>query len=236
MRAMIFGLIAAGVLCAQPVFAEDHLEPERSVLGGDTWFEDYDDIVVGVLKDAYARDVVARMVVLPPSQPEFAVGVKKAGDRYSIFFMAAAIPLSGYATLSTMENETDEKGNPVRDDKSIEDLRKSLPADWHDVKVKRCVVAISKTLGERLVDVWGKMLMQTRYPELEGNETVIVDGTQFDFYSYGKAGWIRNPSGEKTGAFAGIGYAMTDYCEDKGNATLATLSGKVNDLLARMKP
>jgi hypothetical protein len=104
------------------------------------------------------------------------------------------------------------------------------------VKVKRCVVDIDKILGERLVDVWGKMLMQTRYPEPEGNETVIVDGTQFDFYSYGKAGWIWNPNGEKTGAFAGIGYAMADYCEDKGNATLATLSGKLNDLLTRMKP
>jgi hypothetical protein len=235
MRAMRLAAIAAVLVCATRVAAQDHLEPETSVLGGDT-DQAYNEIVVGVLRDAYAIDVVARMVVLPPNGPEIAVGVKKDEDRYAIFVLVPAIPLNRYATLSIFENEVDEKGNPIRDDKSIAELRKSLPADWHDVKVNRCVVAIDKALGERLVNVWGKMLMQTRYPEPGGIETIFVDGTQFHFYGYGKAGQTWNPAGGETGAFVEIGYAMADYCGDKRAPTLATLSAKVDKLLARIGP
>jgi hypothetical protein len=236
MHAMKFSVIAAAIVCAVPVLAEDHLEPERSVLGGDTWLQGYDDIVVGVLKDAYSREVVARMVVLPSSQPEYAVGVSKTGDRYAIFVVGATIPLSNYEALSNMENARDEKGNPVRDDKSIAELRKMLPTDWHDVKVNRCAVAIDAPLGERLVDVWGKMLMQTRYPEPEENETVRIDGVDFHFYSYGKAGQTWSPTGRKAGTFVDVGNAMAAYCDEKGKHELATLNAKVDDLLAQLKP
>lgn len=235
MRKAGFGLIAAAILCTAPVLAEDHLEPERSVLGGDTSFSDYDNIVVSVLKDAYARDVVARMLVLPSSQPEYAVGVKKTEDQYTIFVIASTIPLADYETLSIMENATDDKGHPVRDDKSIAELRKSLPENWHDVSVKRCVVDIDRSLGERLVDVWGKMLKQTRYPETDGIESVMVDGTDFHFYSYGKAGEISNPAGGRTEALVDVGFAMATYCDDKGKPALATLNAKLDDLLAQMK-
>jgi len=213
---------------ATSAFADDHLEPEYSIVGGQEWSQNYDNIIVGVLHEAYERDVIARMVTIPSFQAESAVGIRKKGDRYTIFVLSPATHLWGYQILADMQNQRDAKGNPAPDIKGAAELSKEIPADWHDVKVNHCEVDIDAGLSQKLSDVWGKMLMQTRYPA--PSDTVGVDGVIFHFYSYGKAGQIWSPSGGQTRALVDIAETMSAYCVDKKNSTLISLTNKANKL------
>src|SRR6201999_3229424 len=69
-------LLASPAAAQHRRHAEDHLEPEQSVLGGTDFSTGYDALVRDLLHDAYGRDVEARMVAVPSFVPEYAVGLR----------------------------------------------------------------------------------------------------------------------------------------------------------------
>ncbi|GEM_PF-6619189 len=224
-RAARASAAAAALLFATAARAEDHLRPEDSILSDGGAWRDYDSIVVGVLKEAYTGNVVARMTVLPAFGPEYAVALKRDdGGAYAILVVAPAVGLHDYDALAGAVADGDAK--------TVAELRKTLPADWHDVKVARCAIALDKPRAERLVDIWTRALLKTHYdaPDPSGIETVGADGVEYHFYSYGKAGQAWSPGGE-AGALVDIGDAMAEYCGKKTKSSLAALDALVETSL-----
>jgi hypothetical protein len=64
----------------------EHLGPDSSAFVGGTAGSAHDAKIVAALKGAFAKDVVARVVVITAFQPDYAVGVKENAGAYRIFY------------------------------------------------------------------------------------------------------------------------------------------------------
>lgn len=242
-------LLLAALLVASPVSAVEHLIPEGSTFGGQDWLRDYDFMVATVLKDAFVPSVAARVIVEPSFQTEYAVGVTVDKEQYSIFTLAPAIHLWGYQLLHDMEDEqvrVVKEGQGVRDDDDIARLRTLLPTDWHDVKFKRCSIGIDAALGKRIVEIWHRVLAETRFAEADNppwnksgnsleNETVVLDGIQYHFASGDMAGYATSPRSGAPAELVFIADEMAAYCSTKKLSVLSDLSTKVGVLDSEMK-
>ena len=71
----LFAALLLGFAALPAAAQEDHLAPEDSVIGGTAFLSDYDEKVRSLLKDAYANNVVVRMVVIPSFSEEYAIGL-----------------------------------------------------------------------------------------------------------------------------------------------------------------
>ena len=207
-------------LVALPVSAEeDHLWPDNSIIGGTEYVPSYDEKIHSMLKDAYAPNVVVRMVtdcdsvcsLSYPGPGPYAVGLvsKRPSGRappYSIFAI----------TLSAV---------PVPDDPHL------ARADTQITTVKRCDADISQPVADRIVAVWRAMLLQTRYPARSG-----LDGQYYHFYFDAMAGQTLSPSPNfTTSELVSLAYAMGDYCNKKPGIGEAELSKVTSELEARLK-
>jgi len=182
----------SGFALAQPQQApgaEDHLEPDGSILGGDAFMAGYELQVARKLKEAYGPGVVVRMVALPSFVPEYAVGLaSKAqyGKRapYRIFALAPAASLWTYQSIAMLKNgSVRELGNQNQSaekaqKEEIARLESSVPRDPDDLKVNRCEIDINDALGNRIIEVWRKMLLRTHYPE---RNMMGLDGATYHF-------------------------------------------------------
>jgi hypothetical protein len=178
-------LILAALLLASPAAAqqrwqpEDHLEPEDSILGGTAFSSGYDTTLRDLLHDAYDLNVEVRMVALPSFFPEYAVGLRglktlgagafkttARGAPYRIFVLSPSAQIWTYATIAMLnsgqERVVGDKNNEARD-KQLAQLQSKVPANPHDMKINRCEADISDALGGRIIALWGKVLLSTRY-------------------------------------------------------------------------
>ncbi len=62
----------------------DHLKPEDSLFSG-VFLHKYTEMVLDAFSEVYAENVEVRTIVLPSFKPEYAVGIRKEKDVYSIF-------------------------------------------------------------------------------------------------------------------------------------------------------
>jgi hypothetical protein len=79
---VLAGLLA-GPVQAQPHMpprAEDHLEPDGSILGNSSFGDPkYDMQLRDLLGEMFVSDVAVRMVAIPAFAPEYAVGLREGG-------------------------------------------------------------------------------------------------------------------------------------------------------------
>jgi hypothetical protein len=250
-------VLAVTVLCGTPVMAQDHLVPESSVIGGSEFSPDYQSVVQAVLHEAYADDVKVRLIVEPSFSPEAAIGLKEDNGNYRIFTLAPAVQLWGYESLRMMkggEERLVSNGNSKDSqppDNDIAALKAYLPADVHDVKVKRCEADIDPALGARIVEVWKAMLLDTRYargpeyvkgPDGKMQQVVaeVMDGTLFHFSMFGGldflAGQAHSPfEGTKPAQLVNIADMMDQFCQTKDPKFTAQMNRDVDALLAQLK-
>jgi hypothetical protein len=249
-------LILAAALLANPAVAqprwqpEDHLEPDGSILGGTAFSSDYDTLVRDLLRDAYALRVEVRMVALPSFSPEYAVGLRSFktygwGAPYRIFVLTPKAQIWTYSSIAMLKSgqiKTGTWGSGNQD--SRQDLQKKeiarpetqVPANPRDLKIDRCDISLSEVLGDRIVEVWRKMVQATRYP---AQYSAVLDGVGYHFAMVSpKAGLIagqtRSPNpASTTGMLVTLADTMRAVCEKK--ATMTELDQITTELEQRLQ-
>jgi len=249
--------LLAGSASAQPNMpprAEDHLEPDGSILGASAFLADYDVMLRDVLHAAYARDVEVRMIAQPSFVPEYAVGLRGgktigkgdfkmvvAGPPYRIFALSPAASVWTYQSIAMLKSgQTRMVGENAQQlqKKEIERAQASVPANPRDLKVSQCEIGIDDALGGRIIEVWRKMLMRTRYSQQNMNG---ADGATYDFSMFVRgvgplAGKVWSPDRDSsTGALVALSGEMYGICTKKKDASMAQLEKLTAELEARLK-
>jgi hypothetical protein len=258
-------LILAAALLANPAaaqsripLAEDHLKPENSVLGDTAIFSDYDTLVRDLLHDAYDMGVDVRMVALPSFFPEYAVGLRSfetrgtgpfktiaRGAPYRIFVLAPEAQIWTYESIAMLKRGEEQVGTwsdkngdsqQAMQKKEIAKLEAKMPANPHDLKIDRCEADISGVLGDRIVEVWRKMVLATHYP---AKYDTILDGEFYHFSMVSpKAGPISGQThspyrDSATGTLVTLADTMRAVCEKK--ATMTELDQLTTELEQRLQ-
>lgn len=110
------------------------------------WRADSMEIARAVFKEAYGADVRARVYQwLPGDNMLF---ITEHEGRYSIVGLTSQTQLIQY-----------QKDFPFAKRHPAE------PTDYHDIKPERCEAQLSNDLGRRVVSMWRKALLETRYDE-----------------------------------------------------------------------
>ena len=170
----------------------DHLEPEDSQLLLGYGRDDYEHVLWKYFSEAYAEDVILRVTAVPALGPrEHALGIKRDGDRYSIFYVAPE-KLIGH---------------------------RSDHASARDVPKTACETPIERFVAEDLRTIWKRMVMAVRYPDAvtvgaDGTRyhfSVHVYGN----VSYGGQIWSP-PEHTLTGKLVALSDLMRDYCLHDG--------------------
>lgn len=239
---------------------DDHLLPEASVytdirtLTGDKYssvYADYEENVARVLIDAFNDSVVARVVVLPSFEPEYAVGLTLQDGNYAILVLEASTQLVNFEHLEMMRAGAYRQADDLDGSKQaaeIKDIESQLPASRKDVAVKRCERKVSERVGAKLYTLWSEMLFRTRYPDLRPANAdappaplgLHIDGTayhfSFEYPGFTLAGKIHSPTEESiTGRFVAITRLMKDACHAEDNEGLIVdLEHHVDELTARL--
>jgi hypothetical protein len=248
----IAGLVALIALFASsaaaqpkmPLRAEDHLEPDSSILGGSAFMASYDMQVQRTFREAYGFDVAVRMVALPSFVPEYAVGlVSKAksgwSGPYRIFALTPAASLWTYQIIAMLKDGSvrilDDKGQKEQK-KEIARLQASVPSNPDNLKVARCEADISDALGGRILKIWRAMLMRTRYPQQNMNG---ADGVAYHFSmsAFGPlSGKVWSPDRNSSiGTLVTLADEMYDICTKKKDASMDQLEKLTAELEHRLK-
>lgn len=233
-------LFSAFLFCTTTALAADHLKPEDSIYSGGSFEPGYDQAMAASFEDAFADDVLDRVIVQPSFETEFAAGVKEDKGRYRIFYQEVSEQLWQYTVLDLMKKgqitSVGDNGKSTTQD-DIAKLEKSLPPDPKDVKVNRCEYGIDPAFGVKLAGAWADVLLETRYSE---KLTLGLDGTIFHFYArrdnQRMAGQTWSPNSDtKPGMLADIAYGLRDLCKTKDASHLQKLEALTDKLVSKLK-
>lgn len=257
--AVLFAFVAlfTGSAFAQPKMIprpEDHLEPDGSVLGGSDFMADYASKLRDVLHAAYEPDVTVRMIAQPSFVPEYAVGLRGGktigkgdfktfipGAPYRIFGLSPAASVWTYPTIAMLKSgqiRAIGKNAGQQQKEEIEKAQASVPANPRDLKVSQCETGISDALGGRIVEVWHKMLMRTRYSQKNMNG---ADGATYNFSMYVRghgpiSGNVWSPDrNSSTGTLVALANAMYDVCNKEKGASANQVEKLTAELEQRLK-
>jgi hypothetical protein len=246
---IVLAALLAGPALAQPPMrlrAEDHLEPDGSILGGGAFMASYDLMLRDVLHTAYEPEVALRMVAQPSFIPEYAVGLRRTsqysrGAPYRIFGVTPTISVWTYQTIAMLKHgEVKVVGDKDQDlqKKEIAKLQSSVPTNPHDLKVTSCETGISDGLGGRIVEVWRKILMPTRY---SARYTAGADGANYDFGMMVPglgpiSGHVWSPDrNSSTGTLVALANQMYDICVKNKDANMEQLEKTIAELEHRLQ-
>jgi len=202
-----FILLMVGV----PAFAEDHLEPEQSQFSG-IFMPQYYGTVLEAYSETYDKEFVARAIVFPSFQPEYAVAIKKQNEEFKVVHLQTKKQF--WARI--MEGKVEE-----------------------EYEVDRCEKEIDKVLANKIISIWEKMLLGTKYRNYlkEDNMLVGLDGTTYHFsmrlpHLPGRwmAGKTWSPQVESpTGLLVGISDGLVSYCSGE-NSSINDIEFKIEEL------
>lgn len=240
-RFVLFLAVALFAADAGAATYRDVLLPEGSAIGGSEFTPDYQIIVQGVLHEAYDRDVKLRFVQEPSFQPESAVFLTENTGKFRIVTLEPVLQLWAYESLEMMKHgqilktEGTDPKTAIRPTKEISELESELPADYHQVKVKRCEVDVDSAMAQRIIAVWKSMLLETRYTQPGEDSVVVSDGVAYHFSMFSDmeflAGWTNYaPAGGRLAALVDIPGAMWGYCAKPDNDSFAKLDERVSRL------
>ena len=222
------------LLCAflnlSSVNADEHLIPEESEFTHlDRYdFDPYYANVKSAFKNAYDRNIFARLIVIPSFTPEYALAVAKEDETYKIIHFS---PSHHIWAIESMRS--------YRNDETIDELASSFPESVEDVTVETCELNIPTKLGENLYKLWGEMLYRTRYidqrPIDSGEDSTMtfgLDGTTYHFaFEHQQQvlnGKIWSPDEESpTGQFVEITNLMKRACLNSDLTAIEVMKNKI---------
>jgi hypothetical protein len=189
-------VIAAEIVVAN---AQDHLEAEPAVLSDR---DAYYSKVREVFTPAYRPEVILRIVIAPSSIPEEVAGIRRTVDGYQAFAVTSESAVwDTYFILTARPS-----GNVLRE------LKRRAPSDYREIVTHVYSAPISLKIVQRLVQIWHKMLLNTRKPT---DGRIGLDGTtyRFDLLSIkGNSAEVWSPKkGTKALALVQIGIALSKY-------------------------
>ena len=224
-----------------PPRAEDHLEPDGSILGGTSFMVDYDLQVRDILKEALNPKVRVHMVALPSFSPEFAVGLMTMAQEgvRPPYHILALTPVAQIWTYNSVDMLKSGRIQVVRGNKNkeIARLESSVPKNPKDLKIKRCEIGIGDTLATRIMEVWRKMLLKTR---CSARPWGGADGERYYFGMWSwegpLAGTVWSPEqNSSTGNLVELAYTMRAVCEKKNGANESQLEKLTAELEHRLQ-
>lgn len=135
-----------------------------------------------VLKEAFSKDVRARVIVEPSFSSEYAVGLRAQGQGYAIFSLEAASQMWGYSVARLMRQGQitafSRDGKPQTAE-IIRRIEAGLPPDPRMVQKIRCEAPVEPALGERVLRLWRRALEDdARWANHPG-----LDGETYDFWA-----------------------------------------------------
>ena len=161
----MLGRCAVVVLAMQlapglPALAQDHLEPEDSLLAADELDWDYARKVRDVLLKDTASHSLARMVCLPSFQPEWAVSVVREDGP------GRNDPINYFVEYVVVDKPLWPPGNNASQNAKVKTFRAELDFE---------------TAGA-LSAIWGRMLRSVHYPEEP--HIGVLDGEGYHFSGF----------------------------------------------------
>lgn len=225
MRFFLVAIFLYGL--AAPVSADDRLQPEAAD------FADYHATEMRVFREAYAGDVVARVVVEPSFQHEYAIALALDGGAYRLFVLEPSEQIWSYTVLKMMKDGSittgDDKGKATTADE-IKKLEDSLPAHPELLKLTRCEIAIPPDVAARVIAAWKLMLTTTVATTSSG-----LDGEFYHFALRDKdntlAGVTWSPvAASNPGRLVDMAFALRDACKTHGVRSLSAISQLADDI------
>ncbi len=237
----------AVLILISPTLANEHLEPEYSQFAraglppSATSLRPYHEIVISVLDGAFDPDVSARLIAMPSYTPEYALGIRETEGSYKIFHLASQAQLWSYENLKTLREIAEAGGFPGQDENladAIAEYESLLPEDHHDVETDYCEIDVPSTLAKNILEIWEKILLETRYGD---QEPVGPDGTDYHFSMRANgvvmAGKVWSPDPQsKTGALVSITETMKNLCLTADQNLLAQLEPQIDAMLVELTP
>jgi hypothetical protein len=244
MQRIILVFVAA-MLGMAPAYSQkqrpDHLTPERSILSDGSSMR-YEELIVDVLADGYARDVTLRAVVLPSFALEYLVGLREGESGFQVFYLRPTISLWHYAVQRWGNEamgfrvgggttfEIDQSKNDIARRRADETTKPKppLPADPKDIPLIRCEKPLDAAVARRVSAGWSGVLRETRHPP--AGSMPGLDGTAYHFSGYFQvegfmfrdflAGQTWSPPRDsKPGRLAELAGTLVQYCDGKAEAT-----------------
>jgi hypothetical protein len=210
-------IVFSAMLCSASALAQGHLEPEANAISGG-WDSDYDTLRLSVFKEAFDRNVRARVIVDEAMTGYgLAMGVKEDAGSFKIFALHPEMWL-------WLHTETG----------------KAQAQQYHivvpPIKIDRCEVVIDAALGNRLIEVWKQMLLRTQYYD---TPRWGADGTWFYFSmplgAQRLAGQTWSPDDGPPRLLTDITATMNELCTTKEHKYVDRLQQQVTGLLARLQ-
>jgi hypothetical protein len=233
MRLPLF--LLASLLLARPAAGEEYLFPEHSTFadGHISWndpsypgdFDSFDNShLIGLLRGAYAPDVLVRMVALrlfEGRSDDFAVVLKGGKDGYRVVLFepweTAPVELLGH-------QKPERKGVPSR----------QAPAD-PTMANARCAIPVSNALGDQIIASWKAVLLRTRYSEhrtASSAQSIHFAMPLSDQILAGETS--ASDQGSAAELLAGLGYAMQSFCLQRDPQATDRLNRVIDALTVRL--
>lgn len=174
-------VIAASM--ASTAYAQDHLEPEDSIYTRwyDHDFDRYESIVVSKFEDSFGHGYVARAIVIPSFEPEWAVAIQQQEEKFSLLCLKPETHLWLFEVLKDYEagriTSRDREGNDTTQ-KDIQELRDQLIVPVEEVEVERFELPVGAPTGMQLLRLWKTALRQTQFPD---KRRLGLDGVTYHF-------------------------------------------------------
>src|SRR5207237_3700548 len=176
---------------------KDHLaRGERD--SHETWEDSYFRSIHYVLARAWRKDVVLRMLDIPPFQPEWASGISRSPQAYRAFSLTASNHI-----WSVM----------------LGDAKGIKKGDYHKVRVRLHEKDLPEDLSTRITVLWHRFLTEPK--NFRKDPGLYLDTDQFSFYigflpreniSAHMTGW-----GEKGFQLINVAAFVGAYAEDRAN-------------------
>lgn len=218
LASLIFaGLLASGAAPLAAEYPRDHLEPAESAWSRAANEFELPTIALSVFHETRERDV--RLWAYSTSNGlsldhDSMTLLRGDGSHYRIVFMRSPVVLMDYTTISRRNMHIGLQ-----------------PADYRDIKPERCEIGISKTLGDRIVNVWRDSIMSARFYEKPQNPGVDAGWWVFssrDGYRE-LQGQIAEPAveGSTPDKLISLAWNMGQFCRAKTNKARAAIESGI---------
>ena len=191
----------------------DHLEPESSAMDDPPDY-DFGQIARIVFADAWNKDIQVRMFssngAPGPISDDMITLVKDSDDSYRVLYLHTPGVIFAYTRAGRAQRESAPKRFHEKP---------PSPADYHDLKPQRCEIAINPALGTQVVDLWHRVLLETRYYEAEPPPPADGYWAHFSmpyrnqFLSGMASAGVDDDS--KAGLLMSIGFDLRNYCTQR---------------------
>ena len=207
--------------------SQDALLPDSSGFSGNlsgASERDYAAIVMSVFRDAFARDVRARVIIVAPfNGGEYSIAIKERAGRFRVTAAHSTKWLWRYTATGRAQ--------------AAQFKDRLVPANYRQVRVERCSAPIDSKLGRDLVTVWRAMLTGAERHDWYSPPTAdarLYFSTSADKQILAGQTWATF-GGERVGSLIRIADALNQYCLHKTRGLAAEIRTDVDQLLLVLK-